>query len=393
MSSFSEFNSTIDYRSTTDDHNGYIQRDCQERRYRQQRNGKRFPGKNLERQLSDKHLKRRAQIIKVESNNNINRRHLHQHTITTSTSSSSLSFHDHDQQYLQQQLQQQYQYQYHWHRRPDHGGFFFVHNKKRSIFMILLLFLLLLLVLLLSIPTIWCSTLLSMSPIRIQTMSAIIMGGNKNNYQEYRDSDGKKDNYNNETIRTYQDLANSIRMLRIRRQVLKEETAGEREERIEERQLTNSEKIDYDNGDHVDPTKNMIIDVKNNHDNGNDGTNDDDDEEEDVRLKRLEQKIQMDQNKKVRQEFSLSNKIKNNENYNDRATNRHKNNENENHGIDEISAGNSELQQQDGRQHIDHQDMTATSTNTTALKYKVMSENIAALKLFNDNNNKKSNEN
>jgi len=209
--------------------------------------------------------------------------------------------------------------------------------------MIVMLLLLLKLAILFIIPTTWYSILLSSSTDKtIKTMPAMIMGLNRNNGQEY-DND-KLESHDDGTNRSYQDLADSIRRLRIRRQVLKEETVGEWKERIEEEQLTNNEKIDYNSGNH---------------------------DEDEVRLKLLEQKIQMEQNKKVRQEFSSSNNSDN-----DSETKNRKMNANTSHGIEENIAGKSEHRQQNGRHRPDQN--------------KLMSENIAALKLLNGNKNNKS---
>jgi hypothetical protein len=325
MSAFPESNPITGYKS--EDHNFYSNN--RDRNNRQQRNGKRQPRHDLERQLSDKHLKRRTQIIQKERNNSdkMNRRFLYQqdqHTITSRISTTSL----HD-------LNQQYQYDWQ-NRRPDHGGFFSVQNKTRSVFVLLLLLLLLLLIVQLALPTIW-------QPTTIKNMPWIMMGGNKNNNNQNDNnwgSDGEKDNNNNnDKNRSYQDLADSIKRLRIRRQVLLEETIEEWGEGKDERQIiTNDDKIDRNNVDHDDLT--------NDHDNDNDNEIVTDDIIENIRLKRLEQKIQMEQNRKVRQEF---------------ASSKEKNNDIE----------------------IDSHD------NDTSLKDKAISESIAALKLLNENKNKK----
>ena len=142
---------------------------------------------------------------------------------------------------------------------------------------------------------------------------SIIFGGSMNNEHD----NGMRD----ESNRSYQDLADSIKRLRNRRQVLKDEKAGEWGERKEERQATNG------------------------------------DEGDDDRLKRLEQKIQMEQNRKVRQE------LKN-------------------------AAGNPHHQQHYEQHHVHYQ-----STNTTASKDKVMSDSIAALKLLNDKKKRENDQN
>lgn len=258
----------------------------------------------------------------MEVNGSNNHRFLYQqdqHTITSRSSSASL----HD-------MHQQYQYEWQ-HRRPDQGAFFSVHNKTRSVFVILLLMLLLLLIMQLALPTIW-------QPTTIKSMPWIMMG--RNNWG----SDDEKDdtnNYNKDKNRSYQDLADSFKRLRIRREGLIEETIEERGEGKDERQIKNNDDkiIHRNNVDHDDLTN-----------NNNNEIIADDDSLENIRLKRLEQKIQMEQNRKVRQEFASLKE----------------NNDNDSSETD--------------RREIDD----------TSLKDKEMAESIAALRLLNQNKNKKS---
>ena len=128
MSSFSEFHSTTtDYRSN----NGHARGDRQQHAQQQYRTGKRQLRRSFERQLSDKHLKRRTQLLQQQNNNKgkhgtANRRFLYDDplaTVVSGSSSSSLPQLDHQS--------------YDWHRRrrcPDPSGLFSNHRKKRSIF-------------------------------------------------------------------------------------------------------------------------------------------------------------------------------------------------------------------------------------------------------------------
>ena len=264
----------------------------------------------------------------MEINGSNNHRFLYQqdqHTITSRSSSASL----HD-------LHQQYQYE-RQHRRPDQGGgFFSVHNKTRSVFVILLLLLLLLLILQFALPTIW-------QPTTIKSMPWIMMGRNKNINHNNWGSDDEKDDTNDtkDKNRSYQDLADSIKRLRIRREGLIDENIEEWGEGKDERQINSidDKTVHRNNVGHDDLTN-----------NNNNEIIADDDTLENIRLKRLEQKIQLEQKRKVRQEFASS---KENNSNNDSS-------ETDTHKIDD-----------------------------TSLKDKEIAESIAALKLLNENKNKK----
>ncbi len=131
------------------------------------------------------------------------------------------------------------------------------------------------------------------------------MGGNS----------GSEDSGSGDSLRSYQDLANSIRSLRKRREAL----------RGEEDPITN------DDDDNESFRK----------ENNNNEDEDEDEDEEDLRLKLLEQKVQRDQNEKIRHELDLS--------------------------------------KDKERQHL---------MNPEDLKEKAMSDSIEALKLLNKNNHK-----
>ncbi len=253
--------------------------------------------RSFERQLSDKHLKRRIQL-----QNSSNRKFLYEDPLATIRSASS-------QQQLQQQQQQQQQHlhdqsQYEWHRCcPD--TMVLKHRRKRHIFLLLAI---LLLVFLFALPTIWYSTLQSNST--IETLPGL--GGLSS-----------EDSGSGDGLRSYQDLADSIKRLRLRR----------------EARITKDD--DDDDGD---------IRANNNKNNNNI------DDQEELRLKRLEQKVQREQNKKVRHELD------DRKSYSEDAKTR-------------------QQQQQQQQSHGDG-DLEA---DRIALKNKVMSENIEALKLFNQN--------
>lgn len=271
----------------------------------------------------------------------------------------------------------EHQYQYDWQRRSDAGGFFSGHaNKKRSTFAMVLLLLLLLLIVLLAVPTIWYSMVVSsgtipLSPTRIQhAMPGATMGGNKHaaydsnsgDYIGETDDPGADDN-----SRSYQDLADSIRRLRKRREALQEESVGESSDEREEGQRKDK-RMEYQATNDHGLSNGAVVNAKK--------------EDDDVRLKRMEQRIQMDQNRKVRQEFLLANQGSDKDGPTDgREAGEQRMEEN-------ASAGNPAHQQQKNgnQQHLDHR--SALTTNSTALKDKVMSDNIAALKNFNDNHNK-----
>ena len=305
MSSFREVDSTIDYRSDEKSLDGSY--------YRQQPNRRRFL-RNLERQISDKHLKRRAQIIQRES---INKYH---HQYTNSTNGSSLSLND-------------VHYSYDYYRRSDQGGYYSVDDKKRSSFRKLLLFALMMTTLVFGMNVYFTYKLSGVPQKGI--VQSIIFGGRENNDYET----GERDDRN----RSYQNLADTIKRLRNRRQILMEggEKAGDLGERRENRQGGNRE--------------------------------------DDDRLKRLEQKIQIEQSKKVRQEFLSSNK-----NRHDTETGGQDANESRHTNVD----GSFNDHQQHEQQHVNHQSTTTNSTSTTASKEKLMSDNIAALKLLNDKKKK-----
>jgi len=345
MASFSEFNSTIDYRTNENHHNGGFHQQ-QEHHYRQQRNGKRLHRKHFERQLSDKHLKRRTQIMQMQSSNSstTNRRFL-----------SSL----HEQQY-----------QYDWQRRSDSGGFFSMYaNKKGSTFAMVLL--LLLLIVLLAVPTIWYSMVVStgtmpLSPTRIQqAMPGAAMGGNKHAAHDSDSGDSVDDPDADDNSRSYQDLADSIRRLRKRREALQEESVGE-------------SSAERDEGPRKD--KRIEHQATNDHGLSNGAVVNAKEEDDDVRLKRMEQRIQRDQNRKVQQELLLANQGSDKDNPTDGR-------ETGDQRIEENASAGNQQQRNGNQQHPDHRS-AALAKNSTTLKDKVMSESIAALKLLNDNHNK-----
>ena len=298
------------------EYNSHAHSDREEQHFRE-RHGRSSLRKNFLRQVSDKHLKRRMQM---ERTNNMNRRFL---------------YHDHQTAELNE---------HDWHRRKDQGGFFFGRNKKKSVFIIISL---LFLVLLVAIPFIWYLFMLSSSTIGLSSgmekrVPTIMKGGETNNYQN-DDIDGGGNIENN---RSYQDLADSIRRLRIRRDSIKEESIGE----MTGRQRVNKDKIHYG------------IEEMNNKNIGNDFSAVDDD----IRMKRLEEKIRIDQNKIIRQEFSHNN---------DRGTER---------GASDVD--NSEHRQPNLQdESLNHQHRAASSTKAVDKKSHVMSENLAALKLLNEN--------
>ena len=157
------------------------------------------------------------------------------------------------------------------------------------------------------------------------------------------------DSGSNDSMRSYQDLADSIRSLRIRRQAQKDEAMRDWGDLQTEGQIANDDIIIFGAKD----TKGNEYEV----------------EEDDIRLKRLEQTIQRDQNEKVRQEFLLSKEDNNSNESNDTGANREK------------TRGRDPGHQHRNGDHLD-------GSENTVRKDILMSENIAALKLFNDNKNK-----
>lgn len=212
-------------------------------------------------------------------------------------------------------------------------------------------------------------------------MSWIIKRKNNNSHNSNQDYESDKsandtsEKHENYVARSYQDLANSIRRVRIRRQEMKseskEETPGEWGERRGERQHIMHGNDDGNNGDHNMPDR-----------NGDDSTETDADAadgQETDRLERLEKKIEMEQNKKVREEFLLSHKD---------------NDESDNHLV-----GNP--QHEDPNKRIDlglPNKASVDDSPSPAIsdkEYKAMNENLEALKLLNEkrhNHNRENND-
>jgi len=218
-----------------------------------------------------------------------------------------------------------YENQNQHYRRSDLGGHFPFDNIKRGSFRKMLLLALIILTLIFGINVYFTLKLSGMS--EKAKIPFIISGESMKN--EFESGEMKDLN------RSYQDLANTIKLLRDRRHVIVEEK-GDRKERK---------------------------DV-----NGGEGGNHEDDD----RLKRLEQKIQMEQSRKVREEFLLSNK----KSHSDDTSGQN---------ADENSKRHLQHEQQD----VHHKSATTNTTDTTTLKEKLMSDNIAALKLLNDEKKKK----
>lgn len=278
MSSFSESNSHVDY---SNGHEGQY--------YNQQprTKGRRSLRDSFERQPSDKHLKRRNQLLNQQTKTG--RRFLYQDPMATISSGSSVvSTHE----------------QYEWHKGHDKSDFLSKYRNRRSTVVLIVVVLLILLTLWYSGPT-------------ISTTPGIQMGR--------KDSEDSGDG-----LRSYQDLANSIRSLRKRRQAMRDESMGEGQT------ITR----------HDDRNKAIH----------NQRNNEFDEQDQDIQLKRLEEKIQRDQTEKVKHEFWLSKNDNNSDKSNDAA--------------------------------IHHQN-SIHQKRAAALNNQHMSENIAALKLFNDHNNKK----
>lgn len=273
MSSFSESNAPMDF-------NGHDYN---------QRPGRRSLRESFERQPSDKHLKRRNQLLQLQNKNgNSNRQFLYQDPLATISSSASVSE----------------QSQYEWHKGHDRSDVFARYRNRKSTAVLLVVLCLLV------VATLWYSST------TISTTPGIMMGG--------KGGSDSEDSGSGDSLRSYQDLADSIRSLRKRRQAKRDEVMGEGHT------ITND-----DDREVIDSHE----DVGNNFH----------EQDQDVQLKRLEEKIQRDQTEKVKHEFLLSKNDKSPESKDDAIHDVRKN----------------------------------------ALNNKHMADNIEALKLFNDHNNKK----